>query len=187
MAEFSSVMSELKAQNQKTIEALQKELTKIRAGKASVQLLDGIKVSAYGQASPFNQIASLSTPDARTIVIAPWDKSILGEIEKAINQSDLGLNPQSDGKVVRLNIPALTEERRKDLVKLVNKFGEEAKVSSRQHRKVANESVKAMEKSKECSEDDSKRYQDEIQKETDQCVSQIDQILEKKTKDVMSI
>lgn len=187
MSDSASIMKQLKADNQKTIESLNKELARIRAGKASAQLLDGIKVSAYGQMSPINQIGSVSTPDARTIVISPWDKSVMPEIEKAINQSDLGLNPQNDGKVIRLNIPPLTEERRKELVKSVNKLGEEAKVSLRQHRKTANEGVKKMEKDKVCSEDESKRFQDDIQKETDSFVKQVDDILEKKTKDVMTL
>jgi ribosome recycling factor len=187
MSDIATVMSQLKADNQKTMDSLNKDLSRVRAGKASAQLLDGIRVSAYGQLSPLNQVASVSTPDARSIVISPWDKSVMGEIEKAINQSDLGLNPQNDGKVIRLNIPALTEERRKELVKMVNKSGEDAKVSLRQHRKTANESIKKMEKDKLCSEDDSKRFQEDVQKETDQFVKQIDSVLEKKTKDVMTI
>jgi len=187
MSDITTILSELKAQNEKTIEALKKDLSRVRAGKASAQLLDGVKVSAYGQSSPLNQVSSISTPDARTIVISPWDKSIMGEIEKAVIQADLGLNPQNDGKVIRLNIPPLTEERRKELVKIVSKSGEEGKVSLRQHRKTANEAIKQMEKSKTCSEDESKGFQDDVQKETDKFVKMVDEIVEKKTSDIMTI
>lgn len=187
MSEFAPIGTKLKEENQKTIEALKRELSKIRAGKASVQLVDSLKVNAYGQQSPLNQVSSINVPDARSIVISPWDKSIMGEIEKAINASDLGLNPQNDGKVIRLNIPPLTEERRKELVKVVNKVGEEAKVSARLHRKEANEAVKALEKAKSISEDDSKRFQDDIQKEVDATTKLIDETVEKKTADIMTI
>src|SRR5665213_699791 len=163
MATIDSILSEFKASNQKSLDALKRELSRIRAGKASPAILENIRVSYYGQVSPLNQIGTVSTPDARTILIAPWDASVLGEIEKVINQSDLGLNPQNDGKVIRINIPALTEERRKELVKVVNKVGEEGKVAIRQNRKLANEGIKSLEKAKEISEDDSKKQQEVIQ------------------------
>lgn len=187
MSDVDSIFSTLNEENLKTIEALKKDLSRIRAGKASAALLDGILVNSYGTQSPLNQVASVSVPDARTIVISPWDKSILGEIEKSITKSDLGLNPQNDGKIVRLSIPPLTEERRKELVKVVNKAGEESKVSTRQHRKDANEGLKALEKSKELSEDESKRQLDEVQKLTDATVKQVDELMEKKTSDIMKI
>ncbi|MDB5036956.1 MAG: frr [Bacteriovoracaceae bacterium] len=187
MATVDSVLSEFKASNQKSLEALKRDLSRIRAGKANPAILENIRVSYYGQISPLNQIGTVSTPDARTILIAPWDASILGEIEKAINQSDLGLNPQNDGKVVRINIPALTEERRKELSKIVNKTGEEGKVAIRQNRKVANEAIKGLEKEKEISEDDSKKQQEAIQKITDETVKSIDDILGKKTAEIMTI
>lgn len=187
MADVDSVFENLKQENEKTIDALQKEMKRIRAGKASAALLEGVFVNAYGNQSPINQVASVSVPDARSIMISPWDKSIIAEIEKAINHSDLGLNPQNDGKVVRLNIPPLTEERRKELVKKVNKEGEESKVSIRQHRKDANELVKSLEKNKELSEDDAKRNLDEIQKLTDEAIKQVDVLVAKKNEDILKI
>lgn len=187
MADINSIFNKLKEENERTNEALKKDLNRVRAGKASTALLDGIFVNAYGSQSPLNQVASISVPDARSIMISPWDKSIIGEIEKAINQSDLGLNPQNDGKVVRLNIPPLTEERRKELVKVIGKSGEESKVSLRQHRKDANEAIKALEKSKDLSEDDAKKNLDQVQKIIDEAVKVVDQIIEKKTADIMTI
>jgi ribosome recycling factor len=182
-----TVLTEFKTNNQKSIEALKRDLSRIRAGKASPAILDGIRVSYYGQTSPLNQIGTVSTPDARTIVIAPWDASILGEIEKQINQADLGVNPQNDGKIIRINIPPLTEERRKELAKVVSKAGEEGKVAVRQHRKLANEAVKSLEKAKTISEDDSKRQQEAVQKITDEATKLIDDIVAKKTSDIMTI
>lgn len=187
MEDINTVVKNLNENNQKAIEALKRDLSRVRAGKASASLLDGVRVSYYGTQSPLNQISSISTPDPRTIVIAPWDVSVIGEIEKAIIQSDLGLNPQNNGKVVRINVPALTEERRKELVKSVNKMGEEAKVSVRQHRKVANDSIKSLEKAKELSEDDSKKHMEQVQKSVDQTTEQIDQIVEKKSKEITTI
>jgi ribosome recycling factor len=187
MSTAQNVINEFKTHNQKSLDALKRELSRIRAGKASPALLESIRVSYYGQVSPLNQIGTVSTPDARTIVIAPWDTTVLAEIEKAINHSDLGLNPQNDGKVVRINIPALTEERRKELVKVVNKAGEEGKVGIRQNRKTANEAIKNLEKSKALSEDESKREQDSIQKITDDAVKTIDDVVTKKTAEIMTI
>lgn len=182
-----AVLKALKESNAKTLESLKKDLARVRAGKATPALLDGIKVSYYGQSSPLNQIGNVSTPDARTIVIAPWDASILGEIEKAINTSDIGLNPQNDGKVIRLSVPALTEERRKELVKMVNKMAEESKVSVRQHRQKANESVKGFEKAKTMSEDEAKRVGEQVQKATDEATKQVDEVVAKKTQEIMTI
>jgi ribosome recycling factor len=173
--------------NAKSLDSLKRELARIRAGKATPALLEGIKVSYYGQVSPLNQVGNVSSPDARTLVIAPWDASLLPEIEKAINQSDIGLNPQNDGKIIRLNIPALTEERRKELSKMVSKIAEEAKVAVRQHRKVANDGIKSLEKAKTLSEDDSKKQQDNIQKITDDAIKQIDDVAAKKTSEIMTI
>jgi ribosome recycling factor len=187
MSALEEINKTLKDSNAKTMEALKRDLARVRAGKASPSLLEGIRVQYYGQSSPLNQIGNVSTPDARTIVIAPWDASILGDIEKAINTSDLGLNPQNDGKVIRLSIPALTEERRKELVKMVNKISEEAKVGVRQNRQKANDSIKASEKNKEISEDDSKKQMDLVQKATDEAVKQVDEIIAKKTQEIMTI
>lgn len=178
-------MPALKEATEKSIEALKRDFGRVRAGKATPTLLEGIRVSAYGQSSPLNQVSSVSVPDARTIVISPWDKSLLPEIEKAIITSDIGLNPQNDGKIIRLSIPPLTEERRKELVKLVNKSGEETKISLRQNRKTANEAVKA--KEKEMSEDDVKRHLDAIQKFVDDATKKVDELVDQKTKDIMTI
>jgi len=178
-------MKPLKESNDKALESLKRDFSRVRAGKASASLLDGLKVMAYGQSSPLNQVGSVSTPDARTIVISPWDKSILADIEKAIISSDIGLNPQNDGKIIRLSIPALTEERRKELVKIVNKTGEDAKVSLRQNRKVANELVKT--KEKEISEDEVKRFLELIQKSVDEATKAVDDMSALKTKDIMTI
>lgn len=187
MSSVEEIINNLKEHNQKSIENLKKELNRVRAGKATSSLVEGVRVQAYGSQSPLNQVSSISIPDARTIVISPWDKTLLPEIEKAIIASDLGLAPQNDGKIIRLNIPPLTEERRKDLVKLVNRTGEEAKVALRQNRKNANEAIKSMEKGKQLSEDDAKKQLDQIQKLTDEATASVDDLIEKKTKDIMTI
>lgn len=187
MSTPQEVMKVFKEANTKTLESLKRDLGRVRAGKASPAMLESIRVSYYGQTSPLNQIGTVSTPDARSIVIAPWDTTILSEIEKAINQSDLGLTPQNDGKIIRINIPALTEERRKELVKVVNKAAEEGKVGIRQNRQKANESMKALEKAKALSEDQAKREMDQIQKVTDEAVKEIENIIAKKTQDIMTI
>ncbi len=187
MSSVDQVLTEFKNANLKSMDSLKRELSRIRAGKANPSILESVKVSYYGQVSPLNQIGTVSSPDARTLMIAPWDTSILGEIEKAINQSDLGLTPQNDGKVVRINIPALTEERRKELGKVVSRLGEEGKVAIRQNRKNANEAIKALEKAKALSEDESKRQLEAIQKITDEGTKQIDDVLEKKTKEIMTV
>jgi ribosome recycling factor len=187
MAGPDAVIQEFKTANQKSLESLKRELTRVRAGKATPSLLEGIRVNYYGQNSPLNQIGTVSTPDARTLVIAPWDASILSEIEKAINHSDLGLTPQNDGKIIRINIPALTEERRKELSKVVSKMGEESKVAVRQNRQKANDTIKQLEKAKELSEDLSKRNHEQIQKLTDEAIKQVDDILAVKTKEIMTV
>jgi len=187
MPDVSSVLSELKDNNQKAIEGLKRDFSKVRAGKANPAILDNIRVEYYGQQSPLSQMSSVSTPDPRTILIAPWDKSALAEIEKAINKSNLGLTPQNDGKVVRINIPMLTEERRKELAKQTNKMAEETRIGIRQHRKTANEVIKSLEKDKELSEDDSRKHQEEVQKETDASIKTVDGVLEKKTSEIMTV
>lgn len=187
MSSIDEIIRSLKDQNQKSIESLKKELNRVRAGKASTSLVEGIRVNSYGSQSPLNQVSSVSVPDARTIVISPWDKSLLPEIEKSIIASDLGLNPQNDGKIIRLSIPPLTEDRRKELVKLVNRTGEEAKVALRQNRKNANEGVKALEKDKALSEDEAKKQLDQVQKLIDEATSSVDELVEKKNKDIMTI
>lgn len=167
--------------------ALHTELAAIRTGRATPSLLDQVKVDYYGTATPVNQLANVSVPEPRMIVIQPWDKSLMKEIEKAIMTSDLGLNPNNDGTVIRLSLPILTEERRKELVKVVHKKGESARVAVRNIRREYNDAVKKLLKGKEITEDDSKDAMDASQKLTDQYMKQIDDILAKKEKEVMSI
>ena len=170
----------------KAIDALKRELASFRAGRANPALLDRIQVDYYGTPTPLNQVGTISTPDPRTLVIQPWDKSVLGEIEKAIQKSELGLTPNNDGNIIRINIPMLTEERRADLVKQTKKSGEDAKVAVRNIRRDANEEVKKLEKD-EISEDESRRYQEQIQKITDRYISEIDKVLANKEKEIMEV
>ncbi|MEW6087810.1 MAG: ribosome recycling factor [bacterium] len=169
----------------KTIETLRRDLASIRTGRASTALLDGIMVNYYETPTPLKQIASISIPESRQILIQVWDKTAIPEIEKAINKSDIGINPVVDGQNIRLNLPPLTEERRKDLVKHVKKMSEDCKVAIRNIRRDANEKIKHAEKNHEISEDDSKRDQDRIQKTTDNFISKIDQLLQIKEKEIM--
>lgn len=170
----------------KAIQALKRELSSLRAGRATPALLDRIQVDYYGTATPLNQVGSITTPDARTLMIQPWDKSSLGDIEKAIMKSDLGLTPTNDGSVIRLSIPALTEERRTELVKLTRKYGEDAKVAVRNIRRDANDDIKKLEKS-EISEDESRRHQDDIQKLTDKFIAEVDKVLAAKEKEILEV
>lgn len=170
----------------KAVQALKKELSTLRAGRANPALLERVQVDYYGVPTPINQTGNISTPDPRTILIQPWDKSTLGSIEKAILKSDLGLTPTNDGDVIRINIPPLTEERRAELVKTAKKFGEEAKVAVRNIRRDANEEIKKLEKT-DISEDESRRHQDDIQKMTDRYVKEIDNILDDKEKEIMEV
>lgn len=182
-----SVIDDAKARMEKALEALRKDFGSIRAGRATPSLLDKVLVDYYGTPTPVNQIANISAPEARLLVIQPWDKSSLPEIEKALQKSDLGITPSNDGNVIRLNLPMLTEERRVELVKMAKKLGEEAKVSIRNIRREANDTLKKMEKSGDLSEDEGRRYQDEMQKLTDEFVHQVDQALAAKEKDIMSV
>lgn len=170
-----------------SIEALKKEFASVRTGRASLALLDGIKVDYYGTPTPLQQLASLSVPESRQIAIQPWDQKIISDIEKAIMKSDLGLTPTNDGKVIRINIPSLTEERRKQLVKVVRKNSEDAKVAVRNIRRDVNDEIKKLEKEKHLSEDDTKKSLDEIQKSTDSYVKKIDEILMHKEKEIMEV
>lgn len=181
------ILQDLKNKNSKTMENLKKEFLRIRAGKANPAILENIRVSYYGQMTPLNQMSSISISDARTLVIAPWDTTALGDIERAIHQGDLGLNPQNDGKVIRIHVPPLTEERRKELVKLVNKTAEECRVAIRQNRKTINEEIKNQEKQKKISEDDSRRQQEKVQQATDEAIKMVDDVLNVKTKEIMTI
>ncbi len=169
----------------KAVEATESELAKIRTGKASPAILDTIRVEYYGNNVPIKQVASISAPEPRLIVIQPWEKRMLSEIEKAIMKSDLGLNPVNDGTVIRVPFPPLTEERRRDLVKLVHKLGEEGRVAVRNIRRDANEKLKKAEKNHEISEDDLHRGQKEIQELTDEYIEKIDKVIQAKEKEIL--
>lgn len=176
----NAVIKDAKQRMDKSVEAFRQEITKVRTGKATTALLDGIKVDYYGTLSPLNQVGNVSVLDAHTISITPWDKSMVPVIDKAILASDLGLNPVSDGTNLKIPIPPLTEERRKELVKLVKKFGEDAKVALRNVRRDANEHLKKMEKNKELTEDQLKDGEKEVQKLTDDHIAKIDEIIKHK-------
>ena len=184
---MKEVQNKLQQQMDKTIEALKYEFSTIRAGRANAQMLDKIRVDYYGTPTPINQVGSISVPEPRTLMINPWDKSAMKEIEKAIRNSDLGLNPTNDGDVIRINVPALTEERRKELCKQAKKAAEEFKVRIRNERRDANDRLKKLEKEGEITEDDLKKAQDNVQKMTDKYVKEIDTLLDAKEKDIMAV
>lgn len=179
------VLADLKKGMQATLENLDRELAKRRTGRANVALLDGVKVDYYGSLSPLNQVASLQVPDPRLITIKPWEKTMVPVIEKAIQQSSLGLNPSSDGEVIRLPIPPLTGERRAQLVKDVKGVGEDSKVALRNQRRDANDMLKALEKDKEISEDDMHRGLTKVQEVTDDFVKKVDETVTKKEKEIL--
>jgi ribosome recycling factor len=182
-----AVFTQLQKEMDGSVNALRKELTKVRTGRASTSLLDHVSVDYYGATTPLNQLATLSAPEPRLLVIQPFDRGAMGEIEKAILKSDLGLTPNNDGKIIRIPIPALTEERRKDLVKHVKKVAEEFRVSLRNHRRLAIEHLKEAEKKKEITADDAKHGQERIQKITDEFIGRIDKILKSKEEEVMEV
>ncbi len=182
---IESTYKETKDRMGKSITALKNELKRIRTGRASLSLLDGVRADYYGTPTPLNQMASLSVPESRLITIQPWDVSAIKEIEKAILKSDLGLTPSSDGKIIRITVPPLTEERRKELVKLVNKTCEEYKVAIRNIRRDSNDFLKGMKKEGEISEDDAYKAQEEIQKITDDYVQKIDDLYKEKEKEIL--
>ncbi|HRO66455.1 MAG TPA: ribosome recycling factor [Pseudobdellovibrionaceae bacterium] len=169
------------------VKALGEELKKVRTGRAQVSMLDNIRVNYYGNLSPLSQVASISTPDAKSFLIAPWEVSILKEIEQAIVKSDLGMAPMNDGKVIRLKVPDLTEERRKDLAKQVKKIAEDSRVSIRLSRRDANEEIKKLSKDKAISEDEGKKAEADIQKLTDDSIKKVDQIADEKEKSILTI
>lgn len=175
------------AKMEKVIVGLGEELKKVRTGKAQVSMLDSVRVNYYGQQAPLNQVASVSTPDAKTFLIAPWESSVLKEIEQALVKSDIGMAPINDGKVIRLKVPDLTEERRKDLAKQVKKIAEDSRVAVRLARRDANEEVKKALKDKVVSEDESKKAEADIQKLTDDSIKKIDQIADEKEKSILTI
>ena len=172
---------------QKSVDNFSRELANISAGRANSNLLNGVTVDYYGAPTPVQQLASISVPEARLLVIAPYDKSSVGNIEKAINAANLGVNPSSDGEVIRISIPALTEERRKDLVKDVKKIGEDAKVAVRNVRRDANDELKKQQKNADITEDDLKSQTADVQKLTDDSIKEIDKLLEEKEQDIMSV
>ena len=171
----------------KTLSSAKAEFASLRAGRATPALLDKVMVEYYGSSVPVNQVANISVPEPRMIIIQPWEKPMLHEIEKAITKSDIGLNPNSDGTVIRLNIPQLTEERRADLVKTLNKRAEEAKVSVRNIRRDANDAIKKLEKAKSITEDDTKKGQEEVQKIVDKYIKLIDVARAEKEKEIMEV
>ena len=178
------ILSELRQKMTKSTEALEKEFKRIRTGRASTSLLEGIKVECYDTQMPLEQVASISAPESRLITIQPWDQSIIGDIEKGILKSELGLTPINDGKIIRISIPPLTEERRKELAKLAKKMAEESKISIRNLRREANEMFKELKTEKEISEDELYRSQDEVQKITDEFIKKIDEITSQKEKEI---
>jgi ribosome recycling factor len=171
----------------KSIQALKAELAKVRTGRASTALVDTVHVDYYGSSVPLNQVANVTTPDARTIQVSPWEAGTIGAIEKAILAANIGLTPQSDGKVIRIPLPLLTEERRKEMVKLVKKMGEETKIAVRNHRRDGNEELKKQEKAKTLSEDDAKKAMDQVQKKTDDKIAEVDKVIAGKEKEILTI
>lgn len=181
------IVQEAEEKMNKTVDVLKKDLASLRAGRATPSLLDKIQVDYYGALTPVNQIANINVPEARLLLIQPWDKSTIPAIEKAILKSDLGLTPSNDGNVIRIGIPQLTEERRKELVKVVKKKSEEARVAVRNVRRDTNDMIKELEKEHEVSEDDSKRALDEVQKITDKVTKKVDEVMNAKEKEIMEV
>ena len=182
---LDSIFDETRESMSKSVASLKKELNRLRTGRASLSILDGIKVDYYGTLTPLNQMATLAVPESRLITIQPWDVSVIKEIEKGILKSDLGLTPSNDGKIIRISIPPLTEERRKELVKVVHKICEDYKVSVRNIRRDANELLKTMKKDGEVSEDDAFKAQDQVQKITDEQIELIDECDKEKEKEIL--
>lgn len=187
MSDFSTIKSEAATRMDKTIESLRADFGSLRAGRAHVSLLDGIMVEAYGSMTPLAQVGTISVPDARTLSVSVWDRGLAKAVEKAIVESDLGLNPASDGQLIRIPIPPLSEERRKELIKVAGKYCEANKVAIRNIRRDALDGVKKLKKDNAISEDDEKRYENEIQKMTDDSVKKIDEMLAQKEKDIMQV
>ena len=185
---MSKVVLDSMSQNMdKGIQSLKAELIKVRTGRASTALVDTVHVDYYGSSVPLNQVANVTTPDARTIQVSPWEGGMLGAIEKAILAANIGLTPQNDGKIIRVPLPPLTEERRKEMVKLIKKMGEEAKIAIRNHRREGNEELKKQEKAKVLSEDENKKAMDLVQKKTDDKITEVDKIIALKEKEIMTI
>ncbi|WP_300157676.1 ribosome recycling factor [Solidesulfovibrio sp.] len=184
---MQAVLTDAEERMKKALASLDKEFSRLRTGRATTSLLDGIRVDYYGTPTPLDQIASISTPDSRTIAIQPWDRKAFNDVEKAILKSDLGLTPVNDGKIIRIGIPPLTEDRRKDLVKVAKKYAEEAKVAVRNIRRDANEALKKKKNDKAISEDDQHKGQEDVQKLTDAYIAKTDDVFAKKEKEIMEI
>ena len=180
-------LQEAKRRMENAVEALRREFTGVRTSKATPALLDTVRVDAYGSHVPLNQVASVSAPEPRMLVVQPWDRAMISPIEKALQTSDLGLNPSNDGKIIRVPIPPLTEERRREYVRLLHKMTEEGRVAVRQSRKDANDDIKRRQKDGELSEDQAHREQDEVQKLTDRFIHQMDELLKHKEAEVMEV
>lgn len=183
----TDILQDAEERMKKSIEHLKADLASLRAGRANPAMLDKIMVDYYGEPTPINQLANITVPEARLIVVQPWDKTSIAEIEKAILKSDLGVNPSNDGNVIRIAIPQLTEERRKEIVKVVKKKAEDAKVAIRNIRRESNDMLKSSEKDKLISEDENKKAMDDIQKLTDKYIKDVDTILQAKEKDIMEV
>jgi ribosome recycling factor len=179
------ILSELRQKMNKAVDALKKDFLKIRTGRASTALLDGIKVDCYDTQMPIDQVATIATPESRLITIQPWDQTIMGSVEKSILKSELGLTPMNDGKIIRISIPPLTEERRKELAKLARKMAEENKISIRNFRREANEMLKELKAEKEISEDELYRSQDDVQKITDEFIKKVDETTAQKEQEII--
>ena len=179
------ILPELRDNMEKTVDALKKDFNRIRTGRASTALLDGIKIDCYDTQMPIDQVSSISVPESRLIVIQPWDQTIIGDIEKGILKSELGLTPMNDGKIIRIAIPPLTEERRKELAKLARKMAEDNKISIRNHRREANEMFKELKNEKEISEDEMHKAYNDVQKITDDFIKKIDEITAEKEKEIV--
>jgi ribosome recycling factor len=187
MAAHDDAVKQLSESIKRSIEALKQAMTKIRTGRANAAMLDGVKVSYYDTPTPLAQCAAVAVPEPRLITVKPWDKSIIRDIEKALLEANLGLTPQNDGEVIRLPIPPLTEQRRKDIAKQVKSVGEDHKVAIRNERRDANEKLKTLLKDKAITEDDNKRASEKVQKETDAGIAQVDEVIAKKEKEVLEV
>lgn len=187
MSDFITIKNDSQNRMDKTIDSFKADLGSLRAGRAHVSLLDGIMVDAYGSMTPLAQVGTISVPDARTLSVSVWDRSLAKAVEKAIMESDLGLNPASDGQLIRVPIPPLSEERRKELLKVAGKYAEGNKVAIRNIRRDALDGIKKLKKDNLISEDDEKRYENEIQKLTDDAVKKIDEMMAQKEKDIMQV
>ena len=187
MADFNTLKTETTGRMDKTLDAIKTDLAGLRAGRAHASLLDGVLVEAYGNLSPISQVGTIGVPDARTLSVSVWDKGLLKNVEKALRESDLGLNPMNDGQMIRIPIPPLSEERRKELVKIAGKYTEQGKVAIRNIRRDAMDEVKKLKKDGEISEDEEKRYNNEIQKWTDDAIKKADDLYAAKEKDIMQV